>query len=383
MNEQQTPVVEAAPSVAPASPTFEIPRSGTAGYDEWRKSGTLPEKQDKTQQAVTSTADTSKETPSEGTPPESAAESETAKDSQEKPKAKKLTADGRIAQIDATIERLWAQDEPDTIKIAQLESTKEKIEQRAGLKRKTDTAPVAPQPAQVQRPPQPQYTRPKPSVEAMNQDGTPKYGSYEDYVEDLAGWMAEQQIVQRDREYAVQQQAHQLWAKVEQGKEIYGEDFGQIADDAAGVITKDANFPPFVLQRLTRSEFLPHLLYTMAGEPDGLAAFVATAKADPYLALDRITLTENLIREDFSKRSASARDAKGQFASTKADPPPPPARRGPESAAEPPIEIGNRGSATMDESERALKSIGQGNPKAVRDWMAAENAKDLRRRKGL
>lgn len=380
----QTPAVEAAPSVAPetpATPTFDIPRSGTAGYDEWRKSGKLPEKQDKTQQAASSPADTSKETPSEGKQPESAAESETAKDLQEKPKAKKLSADGRIAQIDAAIERLWSQDEPDTIKIAQLEATKDKIEQRAGQKRKADPAPAAQQQAMPQQ--QPQHTRPKPTPDGTGQDGKPKYESYEDYVEDLADWKAEQRIAQRDREYAVQQQAQRIWEKVEQGKEIYGEQFGQIADDAAGVINKDAGFPPFVAHRLTRSEYLPHLLYTMAGEKDGLESFIAMAKADPFRALDQITLTEKLIGEELSKRSATTRDDKGKFAATKADTAAPPARRGPESAAEPPIEIGSRGSGPMDESERALKSIGQGNAKAVRDWMAAENAKDLRRRRGM
>jgi hypothetical protein len=114
--------------------------------------------------AETAPADAPKEAQSEGDEPESAGEPEAPKETQEK--KPHLTAEQRVSQLKATIEKIWSQDEPDTVKIAQLEATIDKIEARSGAKqRKTEPAPVA-QPPQVQA--QPQYTRPKPTHEDKN-----------------------------------------------------------------------------------------------------------------------------------------------------------------------------------------------------------------------
>jgi hypothetical protein len=134
--------------------------------------------------AETAPADAPKEAQSEGDEPESAGESEAPKETQEK--KPHLTAEQRVSQLKATIEKIWSQDEPDTVKIAQLEATIDKIEARSGAKqRKTEPAPVA-QPPQVQA--QPQYTRPEPTAEDKNPDGTAKYDTYEQFVEALADW---------------------------------------------------------------------------------------------------------------------------------------------------------------------------------------------------
>src|ERR1700761_3422135 len=123
--------------------------------------------------------------------------------------------------------------------------------------------------------------------------------------------------------------------------------------------TSPRELPP----RLNRSRVLPDLLFTIGSDPSTLASFQEKGEADPWGAIDYIVLTESLIQEELAKGSSvtaeTGRNEKGQF-TAKPETAAPPAKRGPESAPEPPIEIGSRGSGTADASERAFQQIERG-----------------------
>lgn len=276
---------------------------------EWMEYRSNPEKHQQPAAATEEPAASQEsEQSSEGEQPESAGESEAPEEHQEQPKPKKLTAEGRIAQLNATIEKLWAADEPDTIKIAQLEATKDKIEHRAGFKRKTEAAPVAqPQAQPAQAPP----TRPKPTIEDKNADGTPKYageGAYEAWFEDLADWKAEQRIVQVQREYAQQAQLREFQAKMEAAIERYP-DFAAVADPFAGEIATNKQIPDFVKDMLRSSDLFPDLVYTIADDAEERAKFMRMAQANPTQAARYIAALESGIREELATAGKEATPA--------------------------------------------------------------------------
>lgn len=154
--------VAAVPS--PAQP-MELPRSGTEAYANWRVTGELPEKT-QPKPADAAPADKPKEATSESAP-----DPESGKPKQET--RRKPDAEARIAEL--------------TAKARQLEKDLEEA-------RKPKEAKADPPPAR-----QPEHTRPKPKPDDQV-DGKPKYASYEDYVEELADWKAEQRMAARERE---------------------------------------------------------------------------------------------------------------------------------------------------------------------------------------
>jgi hypothetical protein len=73
-----------------------------------------------------------------------------------------------------------------------------------------DEKTAAPSPAKVE----PQYTRPKPTLEDKGEDGNPKFASYEDYIEELSDWKSEQRIAQTERARAEKEALTALSQKV-------------------------------------------------------------------------------------------------------------------------------------------------------------------------
>jgi hypothetical protein len=328
-----------------------------AEYDSWRNTGELPARFKPAEPAASEPADRPKETATEGDEPESVGASETPEDKQqEKPEKKPhLTADQRKAQLRATIEKLWDQTEPDTIKIAQLETTIDKIEQ--GQKRKTEPAPVA-RVAPQQPMQQAQGQRPKPTIADTNPDGTPKYSDWESFNEDLIDWKADQKVADYERKQQERAQYAQLESEVKKGEEIYGSDFGRIAEETAGAIGQDQAIPQIVKQRFANSKILPHLTYTIGGDAETLAKFIQTAKSDPFGALDYIALTESQIRETLAKKTGE-RDTNGQFKAKET-----PAKTQ-TSAPRPPSPVGNSGSrGAFDVSDDSLSN---------EEWMRQRN----------
>lgn len=311
-------------------------------FNQYRQSGEVPARF-KTGNADAGTAQVS----SEGGEPENEPASDTGKQQERK----NLTASGRIDILNGQIEALWNADEPDTIKIAQLTATVDKIERAAGLKRKTEVAPVAEHPKN--EPVAPTQSRSKPKPDDTDSKGNPKYQTYEDFTEDLADWKADERINQRlserDQQRHQAEQSSKLMAAIEEGKEIYGEDFGDLADATAGAIGQDAAVPLLVKQRIGKSDILPHLTYVLGEDPKELAKFLALSKSDPFAALDHIALVEHGIREELSK-TATDRDADGKFVSK--EPPVKPKTNAPP----PPKPVTGRSSGAFDVSDESLSA---------------------------
>jgi hypothetical protein len=303
--------------------------------------------------AETAPADAPKEAQSEGDEPESAGEPEAPKETQEK--KPHLTAEQRVSQLKATIEKIWSQDEPDTVKIAQLEATIDKIEARSGAKRKTEPAPVA-QPPQVQA--QPQYTRPKPTHEDKKPDGSAKYETYEDFVEELADWKAEQRWASLQRESAAQAQAQNLAAKAEATRTRYA-DFDEVKEAFTGRLMDNNGNPKIsvpVLAMLSDSEVLTDLIYAIGSDDKEASKFIQMARTDPRAAQRYIALKEASIIDDL------AGNAKPKEA------PAPPKTQAPK----PPSPVSGGSSRTFDVNDESL---------SPEDWARKRNAQLARQGK--
>lgn len=320
----------AAPSAAEAVDVFNGNEPSLAEYIRYRNDGEVPERFKPAE--TEAEAATAEQQTSEGEPPESDPEAEP-EQQQEKPQHKKQTAEQRIAQLEATIE---------------------KIRRGAGIQRETEVAPVVQtQPAQPQ--PQPQYTRPKPTVEAKNEDGTPKYGTYEDYVEDLADWKAEQRIAVERREQAARQQASQLQAQIDEARARYGDEFDDAVKPALQAINADQRIPPVVKAMLGESENVSDLLFTLGSDPKALESFIETARTKPGQALRHIAILEAEIRSELQGKANEAPEtpAKTQTAAPK-----------------PPSPVGGASSRAFDASDESL---------SAEEWARKRNA-DLKKR---
>lgn len=340
--ENQTAV--ATPSAAETQPSFEIPRNGTPEYAQWRMTGELPEKKSEPKPADPAPADAAKEQTTDDAPDSAG------KQQQEKPTKRRPDIEARFKQYTERIDRL---------------------ERELEEARRPKQTQAEPSPAR----PRIEPTRPKPTVEAKNEDGTPKYSTYEDYVEDLADWKAEQRLVTAQREQAARQQASQLQSKVDDARTRYGDQFDGVLAPTVNRIMGDQSLSQTVKAMLNDSEVLPDLVFTLGSDAAALDSFLKMA---PGKQIRYVAALESGIQAELSK--TGSRNDKGQFqAQTE---PPTPAKRGPESTPDPPIEIGHRGTGSMDESERALQAAQRGDAHAFRNWKQAEDRKALARRRG-
>ena len=300
---------EAAAVVVESQPTMDVSRGPLVDITpeqraEFRKTGDLPKAPPKIEEAAPS----SEPKPEEGEA-KPAGDSEPPK-VQEKKKAK--TADERIAELEATIE---------------------KIRKGAGKETKADPSPAP-------EPPKPEYTRPKPTADDKDKDGDPKYKTYEDFVEDLADWKGEQRDAKNQREQQEQAQAKAFNSKVEEARGRY-ENFDEVVEPAANAIHSDAAISPVVKQMLRDSDVLPDFLFTLGNDSAELAKFVAMAKTDPGKAIRYIALTESLIKDELEGKNTPAGEA-----------PVKPKTQAPK----PPSEAGGRAAAPPDALEAAAKA---------------------------
>lgn len=276
---------------------------------EFRTTGNLP----KTEEAATSSV----AKPEGGA--KTAGESETPK-TQEKPKEQpkpKQTAEERIAQLEATIEV---------------------IRKRAEIK-KTPTAESSPAKPEVVS-----ATRTKPTPEDKKEDGNPKYATYEDYVEELADWKADQRWATQQRAQQQQSQANELNAKVAEARTRY-ENFDEVMTPTVAAIVGDADVSPAVKAMLNDSDVLPDLIFTIGSNKEELASFVKMAKESPGKALRYIALTESLIAEELAgKKETSEKPAEEAPVKPKTQ------------APRPPSEAGGRAAAPPDALEAATKA---------------------------
>lgn len=326
-------LVEAAPSVATEN-IPEIPRSGTSEYAQWRLDGTLPEKK-QPEPADSATA----EEPTERAGAEPATQ-------QEKPR-RKPDAEARIKSL--------------TDRIKQLES-------QQGSSAKETPAESSPAKPATQKQ---QFDQKEPTTEDKNADGTPRFTTYEEYTKALARWEIRQEMAEQRRQDSMQAQQRELDTKVSDARARYGDQLDAVLAPTVTRIMGDASVVPTIKAMLNDSDVLPDLLYTLGSDQKALDNFL---KMPPGKQIRYLAALESGIQTELS---TSTRNDKGQFAKTAETP----AKRGPESAPEPPLEIGNRGRAT-DEPTRALKAIESGDTNAFRAWKQAEDRKAMARRRG-
>lgn len=351
-------VQDAASSAAPvAEPSFEVPRSGPE-YTEWRKTGELPKKTEPVKPADTAAADTSKEALSGADEAELAPDTDRAT-TQEEPRIPKSRLDKEIA------------------KRRELEARLARLETQAPTPTQAEPSPAKPAAPQ-------NYAEYRKNFKPT--EWVTKYGqenpdaSYEDAQAAMADHLADARDYFRNIETRVNTERQALESKLGEARNRY-ENFDSIKSSFLSKVVSPQGAPLIpleVLGLINDSDVLPDLIYVLAEDPASFDEFVQTAKTNRNKAIRIVTRMEGMIQEQVSKGS-SARNDKGQFAKTE---PPAPAKRGPESAPEPPIEIGSRGSGPLDESERALKDAERGSSKAFRQWKEAEDRKELARRRG-
>lgn len=308
---EQAAVLESSPSPV----VMEIERGPLVNLTseertEFRKTGELPKTQAKPE--VEESAPSSEPKPENGEA-KPAGDSEPPK-AQEKSKAAKpkdQTAEERISQLEATIE---------------------KIRKDAGLnKPKADSAPAKPEAVEQQ----PEFTRPKPKPEGNGPDGKP-YETYEDYIDDLTDWKGEQREAKNQREAAQQAQAKEFNSKVNEARSRY-ENFDDVVEPTALAIRTDAEIPPVIKTLLAESDYLPDFLFTLGSDSAELAKFIKMAHETPGKALRYIALTESLIAEELEGKKTPESEEVPAKVQTKA--PRPPSEAGGRAASPPDAEL--------------------------------------------
>jgi hypothetical protein len=303
-------------------------------YNTYRQNGELPARFKPAEPADTAPADPPKEVEEpEGDEPESGPESDP-EETQEKP-PKGSAAEKRIKQLLARVKELERNQPPAA---------------------KQDVNP-GPSPAQPQ---QPQYTRPKPTAEDKAQDGSPKYGTYEDFVEELADWKAEQRWVGAQREQIAQAQAKELTAKVADAHARYGDAF-EASRDAFTKATMGPHGEPLIpvgiLSMVSDSDILADLVHKIGSDPDDLNKFVRMAKTNPRQAILHIAQVEGAIKAELDGTTKSVKET-----------PAPPKTQAPK----PPSPVGGTTSRAFDVSDDSLSPD---------EWMRKRN-KQIEQRKG-
>lgn len=326
-------------------------------FSEWRTTGKVGERfAPPAEKAEAAPADEPEETASEGEP-ESAGDSETPQHQEPK---KPRTAAQRIAQLEAAIEQEWEKEEPDPVRVAQLNATIEKI--RGRVERKTDPAPVAQQESKPQPQAQPQqYTRPKPSVDAKDDQGNPKYATYEDYVEDLADWKAEQREVAFRREFAQQEALKAFRSKLDEASARY-ENAEQVIVPTLQKLN-EAPIHPQLKEVIGSSDVFADLGYVLGSEPGALEEFVSLAQRNPRAALAKVFEYEAAIREELAKPEQQ-RGKDGKFIAEKA-----PEKRETK-APKPPTPVSGGASRAFDVNDESLDAD---------EWARKRNAQVSRR----
>jgi len=297
---------QAVSSPAEVEDVFRGQEVSLSEFSKYRQDGELPARFKPT--AESEPADTPEETAPEGDEPESEPESEP--DETQEPPQK--GAEKRIKQLLAKNKELEA-----------------KLAGKQDAKPESSPAPEA---------------RTKPTAEDKTKDGTPKYGTYEDFVEDLADWKAEQRWETAKREQAQQEAQKALQSKLDEARARYDD-----ADDVifpANQAIQKAKMPQVVKEVFGQSDVFIDLCYVVGSDPEELAKFISLAQANPRAAIGKVFEYERGIREELSK-SSTPRDDKGKFVT-------PEAKK--TSAPKPPSPVGGASSRAFDVSDESLSA---------------------------
>lgn len=318
--------VVAAPSSAEVTDAFNGENVSLADFSHFRATGELPErfKPAGSGEAATPEVEATEEPEPEGEPEETKKPQES---------RRKPDAEQRIKQLNDEAKRLKA--ELDALKAPKTEA-------------KPQTQPNT-----------------KPSPEDKIADGTPRFKTYEDYVEALSEWKADQRWESHKREQAQQAQQKELDSKVSAAKQRYGDSVDDILIPTVNRIVDDKALSPAVKQMLNESDILPDLLFTLGSDEKEFASFLQKAKTNPGWALRYVALMESGIREELASGGEKDRDDKGQFTSKESPVKP---KTG---APKPPSPVGGGSSGAFDVSDESL---------SAEEWARKRNAEVTKKR---
>ena len=221
-------------------------------------------------------------------------------------------------------------------RIAQLESTIEKIKTGAGLNK-----PKAEEPAPAKSVVAPQFTGPKPADTDKNPDGTFKYTTLEELTDAKLEWTLEQREAKKASEAREAAQTSALDAKIEKARSRY-ENLDEVVTPAADAIIKDSAISPVIKQMLYDSEITPDLIFTLASNKEEFSSFLKMAKENPGKAIRYVALTESLIAQELEAKAAPVVE------------PAKPRTQAPK----PPAEVGGRAATPPDSMQAALEASG-------------------------
>jgi hypothetical protein len=319
---------QAASSPAEVEDVFNGQQVSLSEFSRYRQDGELPERFKPADKADSTPADAPEKTDkTEGEDPKPAPDSDP--DTTQELPPKTSEAEKRIKQLLAKNKELEAQ-------IAAKQDVK------------TESSPA----------PTPQ-TRTKPAAEDKNQDGTPKYSTYEDFVEELADWKAEQRLESAKREQVQQEAQKVLKGKLDEARARYDD-----ADDVifpANQAIQNAKMPLVVKEVIAQSAEFVDLLYVVGSDPEELKKFIELAQTNPRAAIGKVFEYERGIREELSPKNDTPRDDKGKFTA------PEPKKT---SAPKPPSPVGGASSRAFDVSDESL---------SPEEW-ARKRTKDLQSR---
>lgn len=340
-----TETVVAAPS-AETPDVFNGETPSLAEYSHYRATGELPERF-KPAETVADPAPAEDVQQSSGSDElETAADSETAQEQQEKPGKKRQTAEERIAQLESTIE---------------------KIKRGAGLERKAEVAPVTEQPKQAPQ----NYGEWRKSFKPSEwiQDFAKKNpeATYEDANAAMADYLGDV----RDQFKAVEQQresqAREMNARIADAKARYGENYDDVVKPTVETIIADNAISPEIKRMINESDVVADLVFTLGSDEKTLNEFLSLAKTQPGKAVRYLALVENGIVEELAgatKAATETRNEKGQFTA-------PPAKQK-TSAPKPPAPVTGVSTGAFDVSDESL---------SPEEWMRKRNA-DLAKKRG-
>jgi hypothetical protein len=338
--------VAAASSPAEVQDTFNGENLTFEEFSRYRKDGTVPER---FKPAETPEADPASAEPpesSEGEQPESASDSEP--DIKQEPPKKGKSAEDRIAQLEATIE---------------------KIRKGAGLERKTEPAPVT----QTEKPQPPQsFQEWKKTFNAT--EWIQNYGkenpraSYEDAVDAMTDYKADVRDQFREIEQQRAAQNKELNDKVTDARERYGDQFDEVVWPTLSTIVNNPRVNPTVKAMLNDSEQIADVLFTIGSDEKTLNQFLQMAEATPGKALRYIATIENGIIEESAKETVK-RDEKGKFVAKEPEKPPAPTKT---QAPKPPSPVSGSSSRGFDASDENSHLSNE-------EWQRQRNADRLKR----
>lgn len=370
MSEQTQP----ASSPAEVADVFNGENVSLHEFSKFRETGEVPDRFKEADKADAASAEHSPE----GYTLESVPDSETDNE-QERPKPKRQTASDRIAQIEEKIEELWQEEEPDTVKIAHLTATIEKIERGAGIKRKAEVATVTSSQEIPQHEAQPaKYPQtyadwektfdPEKWMEEFAK-ANPNVG-----YERMTAAMFSHMLNVRDEFKRIEDDRSryekEFQGKVAEAQERYGDSFVSTVVPAATAINKELGDQNLAAKLLNSSPYLSDILFTLGGEEATLQRFIRTAKSDPSAAIRYVVNLENDIAAELTKESAvaeesSTRNDKGQFTAKET-----PAKPKTTSAPKPPAVVSGGSTSAFDVSDESL---------SPEEW-ARKRTEDLKRR---